>query len=189
MQQSGCAKEYSCEGCDTVHNPLDTTTIQDTTIVQDTTTTSLTDSFPQCDSCNETKPLAMNTWSFKIGNSFICGTFTNPGFFSGLSRTAITLFGPSACSVDTGIVLSVYLPVPLDRDRNNIIASSTAFYYYDHNSTNDIFDSADPYPFSIIIDSYNFTTNIVSGRFSGTVIKPNHNKTAISDGHFLATLH
>jgi hypothetical protein len=189
VQNTGCTKEYSFEGADTLSIPGDSTT-GDTSIIPDTTViSSSNDSFPQCTSCHESDKLPLNAWSFKTANAFVCGVLTNPGFFSGQSRTAITLFGPSACSNDTGIVLSVYLPVPLDRDRYNITASASAFYYYDHNAPIDIFDSRDPYPFSITIQSYILSTDIVTGTFMGTVIKNNGGTAIISDGHFFAALH
>ena len=53
-------------------------------------------------------------------------------FSTGNAKTDFTFFGPSACSVDTGIVVSVYLPVALDRDQFNLTTQQTAFYYYDH---------------------------------------------------------
>ena len=124
VQHTSCNKEYSFEGADTLAIPTDTTAVPDTTTIPPLKVT-----FPQCALCNESDKLMLNAWSFKTGNAFVCGELTNPGFFAGLSKTAITLFGPSACSVDTGIVMSVYLPVPLNQDRYNITASSFAFYY------------------------------------------------------------
>ena len=61
----------------------------------------------------------------------MCGTFSNSGFFADAEKS-FTFFGPSACSEDTGMVVSAHLPVALDQDQYNITVTRTAFHYYDH---------------------------------------------------------
>ena len=181
LQNIRCAKEYSFEGAqaDTL-----STGGGDSVITQVPTT-----SFPSCNSCNPSEPITLGHWSFKTGNSYQCGTFTNSGFFNGFSKKDFTFFGPSACSIDTGIVVSVYLPIALDRDQYNLTTGQTAFYYYDHNATADIYQSRAPYVFSVTVQSFIEATGIVTGTFGGTVFAPNGDSAHITEGRFIAPLH
>lgn len=114
----------------------------------------------------------------------MCGGITNSGFFGGNSKMDITFFGPSACSLDTGLVISAYLPVALDRDRFNITTTQAAFYYYDHNAPEDILDSHSEVVFSISIGSFIYATGIATGTFSGTVFKANGDTVIVSAGNY-----
>lgn len=176
LQSTGCQKEYSFEGGDTTGltgNPPGPSGAP------------VAGAFPVCKACDAAKELAPGEWSFKTGNSFLCGVTTNSGFFGGYSKEDVTLFGPSACSVDTGLVLSIYnLEVPLDQDRLNLTSAEIAFYYYDHNSANDIFTSRHDQPFTVTISSYVHATGITTGKFSGTVFRANGSSVLISDGKF-----
>ena len=183
QQNVGCIKEYSFEGANADTLAIDTTFPGST----DTTTTTLI--FPQCSLCNADEPISLGQWDFKTGNTYLCGTYTNSGFFSGDKKTAFTFFGPSACSVDTGIVVSVYLPVALDQDRYNIIASGTAFYYYDHNSVNNILQSDATSSFTVTVKSFIYATGIVEGTFSGGAYAADGTLTYVTNGHFIAPLH
>ncbi|MEO8712127.1 MAG: hypothetical protein ABI405_08405 [Parafilimonas sp.] len=185
IQNSGCTKEYSFEGAPTDTIPADTITTDttDTVIYKQVIT------FPQCGFCNVSDAIDTGQWSFKTSDSYLCGSFTNSGFFNGNSKTAFTFFGPSACSVDTGIVVSVYLPVPLDQDRYNLSTKQTAFYYYDHNSPTDILASHPPTVFSVTVQSFIYATNIATGTFSGTVFTATGDSVYISNGRFKAVLH
>ena len=154
LENGACTKEYSYEGTNV------------DTIRTDTTDTipSPPSTFPQCSLCDPSDSLTLGQWRFKTGNAYVCGTFSNSGFFAGATRTAFTFFGPSACSDDTGIVVSVYLPVPLDKDRYDIITANTAFYYYDHKGTSDIFQSRS-LCISLTVQSYIYATHVVTGTF------------------------
>lgn len=96
----------------------------------------------------------------------------------------ITFFGPSACSIDTDLVISAYFPVTLDADRFNITATITAFYYYDHNAPEDIMDSRPGEAFSVTIGSFIYATGIATGTFSGTVFKANGDSVFVHDGKY-----
>ena len=185
MQNSGCIKEYSFEGAPPYTVPPDTlkTDTSDTAIYQPVII------FPQCVFCNASDVIDTGQWSFKTAGSYLCGSFTNSGFFSGNSKTAFTFFGPSACSIDTGIVVSVYLSVPLDQDRYNLSTNQTAFYYYDHNSPTDILASHTPSLFSVTVQSFIYATSIATGTFSGTVFTATGDSVYISTGRFKAVLH
>src|SRR4030095_6965610 len=182
LQNIRCAKEYSFEGAKV--DTIPTTGSGDTVITQIPTPL-----IPQCSTCNPSNPITLGHWSFKTGNSYQCGTYTSSGFFSGFSKMNFTFFGPSACSVDTGIVVSVYLPVALDRDQYNISTEQTAFYYYDNLATADIYQSRPPAVFSVKVLSFIAATGIVTGTFGGTVFTATGDSAHITDGQFIALLH
>ena len=138
--------------------------------------------FPACSSCRATDSVSLATWNFKTGNSFLCGIVDAAGIDFG--KTAFTFFGPSACSIDTGLVMTIYLPVTLDEDRFNITTTKTAFFYYAHHATNDIFISQPATLFTVNLESYIHATGIATGTFSGTVFKPNGDAATVSEGNF-----
>lgn len=189
-QNTGCIKEYSFEGAP--QDTIPTDTIPTDTIPHDTIDTIVAPPaiiFPQCSFCNDTGQVALGHWSFKIGNTRLCGSFTNSGFFSGLSKTSFTFFGPSACSDDTGIVVSVYLTVPLDRDRYSLSTDTTAFYYYDHTSPNDILASRHTAVFTVTVQSFINATGIATGTFSGSVYTADGDIVQITDGQYKVSLY
>ncbi len=190
LQNTGCVKEYSFEGAPQDTIPTDTIpvdTIQTDTL--DTTVIPPAIIFPQCNFCKELNQVDLGHWSFKIGDTYLCGSFSNSGFFSGLSKMNFTFFGPSACSDDTGIVVSVYLPVPLDQDRYGLSTNETAFYYYDHNSPDDILDSRSTATFTVTVQSFIYATGIAIGTFSGDVYTVKGDIVHITDGQYKASLY
>ena len=180
LQNTRCAKEYSFEGA-----RVDTLS----TSGGDTVISQIPTPFLHCNACDPADPIILGHWSFKTGNVYQCGTFTNSGFFSGFEKTNFTFFGPSACSVDTGIVVSVYLPVALDRDQYNLTTEQAAFYYYDHNATQDILQSRHTAIFSVTVKSFIYSTGIATGTFGGTVYKASGDTAIVTDGRFVAQLH
>ena len=179
LQNEGCYKEYSIEGIDTTRIMRDTASPGPVGNVK---------AFPDCSLCNPGSDITIGHWSFKTGNSFLCGGVTNSGFFGGYSKKDFTVFGPSACSVDTGLVISVYLDTPLDQDRFNLSTYRTAFYYYDNNAPKDILISLPTAPFVITVQSFIYNTGIVIGSLSGTVYKANGDTATITDGKFKVKL-
>ncbi len=180
LQNTGCSKEYSFEGANRDTIPTDTL---------DTVVSPPPITFPQCTLCNASGEFSTGHWSFKTGNSYLCGSFTNSGFFGGNSKTAFTFFGPSACSVDTGLVVSVYLPLPLDQDRYNLNTSKASFFYYDHNAPKDILISRSTSVFSVTVQNFIYATGIATGTFGGTVFTANGDTVYITDGRFKAPLY
>lgn len=180
LQNTRCAKEYSFEGA-----RVDTLS----TSGGDTVISQIPTPFLHCSTCDPAAPIILGHWSFKTDNVYQCGTFTNSGFFSGFEKTNFTFFGPSACSVDTGIVVSVYLPVALDRDQYNLTTDQAAFYYYDHNATQDILQSRHTAVFSVTVQSFIYSTGIATGTFRGTVYTASGDTTHVIDGRFIAPLH
>jgi hypothetical protein len=179
LQNTGCYKEYSFEGSDTARIVRDTAAPAPVAVVKE---------FSTCSLCNPLNDLSPGQWNFVTGNSFLCGGVTNSGFIGGYSKEDFTLFGPSACSVDTGLVISAYLSVPLDQDRFNLTTSQTAFYYYDHHAVKDIFISLPAAPFSVTVVSFIYATGIATGTFNGTVFKANGDTAIITDGKFKVKL-
>jgi hypothetical protein len=179
VHNTGCYKEYSFEGINSARINKDTVSPEPIVIVKE---------FHDCSLCHIQNNLSVGQWNFIVGNSFLCGSVTNSGFFSGYSKMDITFFGPSACSVDTGLVVSAYFSVPLDQDRYNLTTSSAAFYYYDHNATKDILISLPPGLFSVTIESFIYTTGIATGTFQGIVYKANADTAIVTDGKFKVKL-
>ncbi len=171
MQTLSCKKEYSYEGGNLI--------VQKDSILLPTVPVN---NIPGCTTCNVGDELLLGKWNFKTGNSFLCGSITAAGMIA--EKTAFTFFGPSACSNDTGLVMTIYLPVSLDRDRFNIPISKAAFYYYDNNSTKDILISLPAAPFSATIKSFIFETGIATGTFSGTVFKANGDTAFVNEGNY-----
>jgi len=168
---TSCKKEYSFEGENVVATVLPPNPVNE---------------FPGCSSCKITNEMAASTWNFKIGNTYACGFVDAAGTLG--EKTAFTFFGPSACSIDTGLVMTVYLPLPLNEDNHNLTTTKVAFYYYDHNAPNDIFISKSTTTFSLTIESFISATGIATGTFSGTAFKPNGETAIIKEGRFIIKL-
>lgn len=180
LQNVSCAKEYSNEG-------WDTTIVTNLPLIHPDSTISTQDTikvFSSCAKCDTSAELKVGDWNFKTGNSYTCGSVTNSGFFSGNTQMDITLFGPSACSSDTGIVVSAFFSVPLNQDRYNLTTSQIEFYYYDNRAPKDIFSSQPEKVFSVTLESFIYSTRIATGKFSGTVFKANGDTAYIRDGRF-----
>lgn len=177
IQQWSCSREYSYEGADT-------TIITDTTIINDSTPVS--EPIIYCPLCHEEDSLTERSWSFRNGDSYFCGSATYAGF---LQNTGFTFFGRSACSIDSGLVITAYIEEPFDEDKFNITTNNVAFYYYDHNSSSDMFIKLSPLPFSLTVNSYIQATGVATGTFGGIVYKSNGDTTHITSGRFKIKLH
>ena len=172
---TGCKKEYSCEGC----IPTTQLIIQhDSVFVPPVIITS----FPACSLCKATDDIVLGKWNFKTGNTFLCGSVDAAGI--DYAKIAFTFFGPSACSIDTGLVMTIYLPLALDGDRFNITTTKAAFFYYDNHAPKDIFISQPATLFSVTLESFIYATGIATGTFKGTVFKANGDTAVIKDGKF-----
>ncbi len=175
LHTTSCKKEYSYEGGDS------TITKKDSIILPPVF------EFPLCSLCKVDDPVLEGKWNFKTGDSYLCGVIDN-GIITG-DKNAFTFFGPSACSIDSGIVMTVYLyPIRLDADMFKVTTNKVAFYYYDHKATSYIFISQSTVNFSLTVDSYIFATGIASGTFSGGVFKANGETAFIREGRFKVKL-
>lgn len=176
---AGCTKEYSCEGCNT-NVPADSLPIPATPPVAS--------ELPVCPSCNTfPDPVELGQWSLKAQQSQACGiidtAIINP------ERTAFTFYGPSACSADTGMVLTVYMENRvLNQDISNITINRSSFYFFDRVTPSDIYMSRQTVVFPVHIDWYDHQTKIISGSFSGTVFRGNGSPASISAGKFKVKL-
>lgn len=191
LMYGGCVKEYSFEGGSTDSIPtLDSIPTNDT-LPNDTTDTIPipVKILPPCDLCHETDAITTGQWSFKTGGTYACGSFTDAGFIGGNTKTDFTFFGPSSCSIDTGVVVTAYLPVPLDRDRSHVVSTHSAFYYYNHKGVADIFINHQESPFTVIVDHFDYATGIATGTFSGTVFTADGDTAYITSGRYNARLH
>jgi hypothetical protein len=169
---TGCQKDYSFED-----NPAPIT---------DTSVTAAID-FPSCKSCINDDTMALWSWRFKLNNATLCG-HTDTAIIN-IERSSFTFFGPSICSMDSGLVITVYLnPWVLDSDQSNISAGMVAFYYYDHVGTSYILMSQPNTAFSLTIESYNNLTGLTVGKFSGYAFMANGNIASVSEGRFKVKL-
>ncbi len=167
----GCAKEYSYEG-----DPS-----RDTIPIGDTAAT-IPVSLPFCAGCSGMDDFIFLKWSCKYDTSLLCGNITDAVITP--DRNAFTFFGPSACSLDTGLVMTVYLDSDsLNRDKNGLTINHTIFEYYDNTTNIDIFNSG-KLGFSLTIDTYEHSTGIAKGRFSGNVYTKDSTLVTIADGKF-----
>ncbi len=169
----GCAKEYSIEGV-VPPGPTDTVPIPP-----------IKEEFPVCPACLD-NTIDLWEWSFKSGNSTLCGVADTA--IMAPQRTAFTFFGPSSCSGDTGMVISVYLNEKLDKDITNLADNKSAFYYYDRVTPSYIFMSQSSALFTVTITSYVHQTRIATGTFQGHVVRANGTGTSITTGKFKVKL-
>ena len=173
MHHSACTKEFSYE-----RRP-DSLIRQDSVIAPATT---------NCTACVGADITAMWKWSFNNNNYLQCGRIDTAILTP--NRNAFTFFGPSACSADTGLVITAYLdPIRLDKDIFNFTTDYVAFYYYDHVKPSYIFMVRPPLKFSLTIESYIHQTGIVKGRFSGSAFKDNNGIGNIESGRFALKLY
>ena len=173
LHSTGCQKEINYEGGDSILKKDSILPIPHPV-----------KEFPVCSSCRVSDDLLLSKWNFKTGNSFLCGDVDKAGAGIDAEKKAFTFFGPSACSLDTGLVMTVYLPITLDEDRFNITTTKAAFFYYDHHATKDILISQPATLFSVTIQSFIYATGIATGTFKGTVFKPNGDMVFIDEGKF-----
>ena len=170
---SGCIKEYSFEGGQPINNPIP---IPDTAVRPGI-------SFPFCAGCRNMDDFNLTGWSFKYDTSILCGTVTDAVITPG--RNGFTFFGPSSCSRDTGLVMTVFLDSgALDSDKFNVTPNRVSLEYYDNTTHSDIFVSSRLFSLSFTIDTYEHATGIANGRFSGNVKTKDSTVAAIKDGKF-----
>ena len=171
LSAPGCIKDYSYEG----------ETIKDSTVIEDPIPPSVF-ALPVCSSCAAKDSLLLSNWSFKTDSTLICGTVTNAVISP--NRTGFTFFGPSACSADTGLVMTVYLNgVVLDGDKSGIRTERVIFEYYDRGKP-DILLSRPLPGFSLYITRYDHQTGIASGTFGGYAATQNGAVILIKAGKF-----
>jgi hypothetical protein len=168
-----CAKEYSFEGgvptirVDTIPVPINTD--------------------PVCPACINNTASGLSEWTFTSGNWKLCGT-ADTAIALG-NRTSFTFFGPSTCSSDTGMVITVYMGNDtLNKDKQNLHINRAAFYCYERITPSYIFLSQNSNSFSVTIENYNHATKIVTGTFRGTAFRTTGASASINSGRFKVKL-
>ncbi len=181
---SACEKEYSYEGGGT---PIAVVIVRGDSTVSTDSTVIDPGVLPNCPSCIENSVLSPNTWSFKTGNSLLCGTVDTAIMLS-LERNTFTFYGPATCGIDTGIIFTVSLGLnTLDRDRIDITATNAVYYYY-HTFSPYVLTSHFDQPFMLVITSYINSTKEVIGTFSGAGYRQDGRAVNVSDGKFRFTI-
>lgn len=132
-----------------------------------------------CPSCTGADNYIESKWSFYNDTAFYCGVIDTA--IATPDRNGFTFFGPYACSIDSGVVLTINIqPVILNKDVYNSTTNKVGLYYYDNIGQTHPFVSQPGFPFSLTIDSYIHQTRMMTGRFGGTVFKPNGQPTTIN---------
>ena len=160
-----CKKEYSCEGCNTV-------------VIVDTTTTNNIPGPYICPSCIGADDFIENKWSLYNGTTFYCGVIDTA--IAAPARNGFTFFGPSACSIDSGLVMTINTePAFLNQDVHNSTTTKVGMYYYDNVAQTYPFITKSAFQFSVTIESYIYQTRMMTGTFSGIVVRPNGGQTSL----------
>jgi hypothetical protein len=178
---ASCDKDYSYEGGATLPQPI-TVPLPVDTLKTDTIVANPGD-LPVCKLCIDTGEIKESTWSFKAGNSFICGII-DTAIILNLGRSSLTFFGPAACGSDTGLIFTVHLGANgLNKDLQNIDATNAIFYYY-HTGSFNIFSSHADQSFKLTIVNYNHLTKMLIGTFSGTAYRQDGRSVIVTEGKF-----
>lgn len=173
---SACAKEFSYER-------QDVPVIIDSTSTDTSVVTPPAINLPVCEGCINFNSATDSSWSFTYGNEKVCGSITNAVITPG--RDAFTFFGPSYCSLDSGMIITAYLGTDtLDRDKQNLTVNQVIFDYYDNVAPSDIFLSNPSQPFYLVIDKYTHSTHSAIGSFRGIVFTEAGRKDVITSGRF-----
>ena len=169
----GCKKEYSYEG-GMIPITIDTGTVH------------IPPKPYVCASCIGADNYTEGKWSFYNADTFYCGIIDTA--IATPDRNGFTFFGPSSCSIDSGLVLTINIePNFLTADLFNITTSRAGLYYYDNIGQTHPFVTRAGFPFSFTIESYIHQTRMMTGRFYGTVFKPN-GEPAILSGKYKAKM-
>ena len=160
-----CRKEYSYEGGS---SPV---------VVVDSGTTNIPKPYI-CPSCTGADQFIEGKWSFYHGNNFYCGFIDTA--IAAPARNGFTFFGPSSCSVDSGLVLTINTePAFLNQDVSNSTTTRVGMYYYDNVGQTYPFITQSGMLFSVTIESYIYQTKMMTGTFSGIVKMPNGGQTSL----------
>lgn len=139
-----------------------------------------------CSACVGKDSQILSRWSFYNDTTFYCGIIDTAIV---LDKTSFTIYGPSSCSQDSGLVILVRLgTTSLDRDIYNTSFPNTSFYYYDHIGSTHAFITHYGTSFDFTIESYNHETKIAAGSFNGFAYRPDGSLASIQNGKFKVRL-
>jgi hypothetical protein len=137
-----------------------------------------------CPSCIGKDVQIEKKWSLFIDGAFFCGD-VDTAIVIAPDRSGFTFFGPSSCSVDSGLVFTVFLNGEfLNKDIRNLVTQNVSFFYYDKIGQTIAYASRRDIPFSFAIESYVHQTRTATGNFSGPVTKANGAIGYINSGKF-----
>jgi hypothetical protein len=164
-----CAKEYSYEKKDVIATPVKPKP-----------------SIHTCTECIGKDSQLLSRWSFYNDTTFYCGQIDTAIV---LDRTGFTIYGPSSCSQDSGLVILVRMgTTTLDHDFYNTSFPNTSFYYYDRLGSTHAFITHYGTPFDFTIESYIHQTKIAVGSFNGFAYRPDGTLASIQSGKFKVRL-
>jgi hypothetical protein len=131
-----------------------------------------------CSACVGADNYTEGKWSFYNVDTFYCGVIDTA--IATPDRTGFTIFGPSSCSLDSGLVLTISIePSSLNKDLSDLTTNKASVYYYDNIGHTHPFVSQAGFTFSFIIDSYVNQSRMITGKFNGVVFKPNGQATTL----------
>jgi hypothetical protein len=167
-----CTKEYSYEA-----SPITTDTTTIPTVIQPYI----------CPACIGNETFQENKWSFRDNGLLRCGEIDTA--ISNPTRTGFTFYGPSACSKDTGMIMTILLDtLRLNRNISNVTYSMSAFYYYDNVGNTYIYMNRQQSPFTVTIESYTHADRMITGSFSGFGYRTATGGASINSGKFKVKL-
>ncbi|MEO7962074.1 MAG: hypothetical protein ABIR19_11035 [Ginsengibacter sp.] len=170
----GCSKEYSFEGSSVFNN---IPRIDSAQLPAPSTHLLF------CDKCQDGNSSDTTYWNFLFEGKRLCGPVTKAIMTPEKNR--FTFFGPTLCSVDTGLVMSVFLEDEfLNRDLSNIQSMSVALEYYDNTTLSNILTSVRS-GISFNIDTYSASTRTAKGSFSGSVKMKDSSIVSLTSGNFV----
>jgi hypothetical protein len=134
-------------------------------------------------------------WHFNVGNAYYHGSVDTTSIQTSGGFTILGIGGFTAATGDSVLALDFILPNGVITPGNYFTVgtpNSTAVFGFALISTgNSIYDAIDgasiPCSMTLTIDSYNSTTHIISGSFSGTAEDPSAGiSVPITNGHYTA---
>jgi hypothetical protein len=139
-----------------------------------------------CTACEGKDTQQVSRWSFYNDTTFYCGQIDTAIV---LDKTGFTLYGPSLCSQDSGLVILVRLgSTTLEHDIYNTTFSNTSFYYYDRIGSTHVFITTYGTTFDLTIESYIQQTKMATGHFNGFAYRPDGTLASIQSGKFKVRL-
>lgn len=139
-----------------------------------------------CTECIGKDSQMLSRWSFYNDTTFYCGEIDTAIV---LDKTGFTFYGPSSCSLDSGLVILVRLgSITLDHDLYNTSFPNTSFYYYDRIGSTFVFTTHYGTTFDLTIESYIHQTRMATGSFNGFAYRPDGTLASIQSGKFKVRL-
>lgn len=139
----------------------------------------------------ENSPNVSDTaWSFSEGskrfNGYIDSAYVDD---TTVGVRALILVGPTAATSDSVFLAVIALPPTGIPTGTYTTTSSALYYFYNHNNSSDIYSADQTTSGATItytISSYNTTTRIVQGTFTGTAHTASGGTVQITNGRFRA---